>query len=258
MRNVLRSGMGRNGSRRRLLSGLSFICLLVPSLAVSSDEPVSGPSPSPIDPTVIPDAPALEWVWTDPGIPLVLLHATPFGEDDKGGSYTAMGGAGSDTLTDRERELLAQARAAVEVSRSAGTLFVSPVVRDVTASDARDALAQKERLRSHPAAGETMKGIGAPTDHAAPMGRAAQAVPGSQAGSPTRLTEAELEKLAAASQGSGLQNLPQDTPPPTEAAGAPHLGEPVQTVQRVQAHDDSVDQPDTPKSPDVATEKKEN
>lgn len=141
--------------------------------ATAASEPDRRPSPVPVDAALVPELPEIPAPWQGPELPLELHAATPFGPDDKGGSYTDMGrdltvgvgvgagmrnptGTGSGAvsrndgaadaagepghgaLTERERALLALSRSAVESARRAGTLGDPAGRRDPETSPAID------------------------------------------------------------------------------------------------------------------------
>lgn len=156
-----------------------------------AEGPDSQPGPNPVNTDLIPTLPEIPWTWQPVG-PLELRFADPFGPDDKGSTYTDMGGLGESRLTERESALLALSRAAVEASRLAGTLGVGAPVGPRTPTDPATAQRLKAEAAARARVSTPVPGTGGPADHA-------QLVVDPIGGSPSApLTAAEAEKLALA------------------------------------------------------------
>lgn len=173
-----RADQERQGPTTWVLAVLALAAIFASAgLAFSADEPISGaPGVSGASvatmPGLVPDLPETPASFREPMLPLDLLPAAPFGPQDKGGSYIDMGVGQPSRLSEREVALLELSRAAVEASRTAGTLQI-PVVEvigpPVSPEDAsRMKLAAMAAAAAAPMAIPT-PGTGAPSDFIGPM-----------------------------------------------------------------------------------------
>ncbi|MBK8229440.1 MAG: hypothetical protein IPK72_02400 [Candidatus Eisenbacteria bacterium] len=227
-------------SRTLVHAGLVLIAVVGASAAgiaggsALAEGPDSQPGPNPVDPSLVPALPEIPWTWLPVG-PLELRFADPFGPEDKGGTYTDMGGLGENRLTQREVALLELSRAAVEASRLAGTLGVGAPIGPRTPADPAGAARLKEDM-VRARVSRPVSGTGGPADPALTAGDPLGATPSAP------LTPAEAEKLALARAQQGaieqpgwpvpygaLVQLPAGTPVaqpegaprPTPASGEP-------------------------------------
>lgn len=187
---------------------LSIPCALgSPTIASAADEPERSPSPVPPQEELIPDLPEFPVVWSQIPEPLRLFVAEPFGPLDKGGTYTDMGAGQPGRLTEREEALLALGRAAIEASRANGTLEVQSRVTTPTATGTMTEDEKMELLR-RPAANTPVLGTGSPADFMDQEGVSDPAPLG-----PVPLTQAEMDKLAAARSSSKDQRATPESDP---------------------------------------------
>lgn len=156
------------------IAGFPLALALTPTLALPADTPDSQPGPLPQDASLIPDVPEYSWIWEGPGVPSEMLYAPPFGPEDKGAGYTDAGVPGeAQALTEREAALLELSRAAVESSRLAGTLRVSPpspTELEPPAAAREAAAKQKEAALHSPLMAAPTVATGAPADHMSASG----------------------------------------------------------------------------------------
>ncbi len=188
--------------------------LLLPFAAFASEEPVQGSTaPMPedeVESIVAPAADALadletfqlDVLWSSP------IPVAPEGTFHRGGVMTDGGlGSVSSRLTVNERAKLDMARAAVEASRAAGTLYVTNLPDDTVPATPKELAAMKmqqlEARRSVPLAPDPIAGIGegfAPVQEVGPMG----------------LSPAEEAKLRGETPAT-----PQGSPEPADASSSP-------------------------------------
>jgi len=182
---------------------LSGGVLMLAGYAATADSPLFG--------SAVPSADETETLNPPPGgaLPagspqtLILREMPPVDPQDSGSFYTDAGlNRPASGPTERERVKLAMARAAVEASRAAGTLYNQPNLEDAAAMAPEDAEAQKlRRLRSAP-----VRVLG--EDRSAGIG--VEFAPVQKQG-PDGLSAGELRKLSGQADETPA-SLPPDSP----------------------------------------------
>jgi hypothetical protein len=210
--------------------------LLLPAAVLASDEPVNArpltATVQEVESLLAPAAPPIA-APDDRELDPTSLRPTPVAPDaaQRGGVRTdASDGLPPGSLTALERAKLDEARAAVEASRAAGTLFMTELP-DATLPATREELAamKMQQLAARPSAAPAPDPIAGVGEDLKPV----------QSNGPAQLTPAEEAKL----RGETLpeQSVPSsvDAPPPGESPagdGAPTSADPT-IVQKETRHE---------------------